>query len=139
MTQGDALGASPLQKGTRHPVVQVVVREDPLDGDADRGKGLDRAQQEGGARPGLVGECLGMLTSAEFRQRVMSQVPDQTLWAWWHDNYDQVGRAFQQQIANPVTTKVGRFQVTEAARLTLGRRSPRSIRALFYGVVACWS
>ena len=66
-------------------------------------------------------DAVPLLTSAEFRQRVMSQVPDQTLWAWWHDNYDQVGRAFQQQIANPVTTKVGRFQVTEAARLTLGQ------------------
>jgi len=66
-------------------------------------------------------DVVPLLTSAEFRQRVMSQVPDQTLWAWWHDNYDQVGRAFQQQIANPVTTKVGRFQVTEAARLTLGQ------------------
>ena len=76
-------------------------------------------------------DVVPLLTSAEFRQRVMSQVPDQTLWAWWHDNYDQVGRAFQQQIASPVTTKVGRFQVTEAARLTLGQAqstiNPRSL------------
>ncbi len=66
-------------------------------------------------------DVVPLLTSGDFRERVMSQVPDQTLWAWWHDNYDHIGRAFQQQVANPVTTKVGRFQVTEAARLTLGQ------------------
>lgn len=66
-------------------------------------------------------DVVPLLTSGEYRERVMSQVPDQTPWAWWHDNYDNVGRAFQQQIATPVTTKVGRFQVTEAARLTLGQ------------------
>ncbi|MFN8507586.1 MAG: type IV secretory system conjugative DNA transfer family protein, partial [Dehalococcoidia bacterium] len=76
-------------------------------------------------------DVVPLLTSGEYRERVMSQVPDQTLWAWWHDNYDNVGRAFQQQIATPVTTKVGRFQVTEAARLTLGQAqstiNPRSL------------
>ncbi|MBA4181325.1 MAG: hypothetical protein C0506_12110 [Anaerolinea sp.] len=66
-------------------------------------------------------DVVPLLTCGDFRERVMSQVPDQTLWAWWHDNYDHIGRAFQQQVANPVTTKVGRFQVTEAARLTLGQ------------------
>ncbi|MCZ7576345.1 MAG: type IV secretory system conjugative DNA transfer family protein [Dehalococcoidia bacterium] len=66
-------------------------------------------------------DVVPLLMSPEFRERVMSQVPDQTLWSWWRSNYDNLGRAFQLQIATPVTTKVGRFEVTEAARLTLGQ------------------
>jgi len=66
-------------------------------------------------------DVVPLLTSPDFRERVMSQVPDQTLWSWWRSNYDNLGRAFQIQVATPVTTKVGRFEVTEAARLTLGQ------------------
>ncbi|HMS72178.1 MAG TPA: type IV secretory system conjugative DNA transfer family protein [Baekduia sp.] len=66
-------------------------------------------------------DVVPLLTSTDFRERVMSQVPDQTLWSWWRSNYDNLGRAFQIQVATPVTTKVGRFEVTEAARLTLGQ------------------
>ncbi len=71
------------------------------------------------------------LSSADFREEVLKQVPDRTLWAWWRDNYDRLGRTLQQQTANPVTTKVGRFLVTEAARLVLGQPhstfDPRSL------------
>jgi hypothetical protein len=69
-------------------------------------------------------DVVPVLTSADFREEVLKQVPDRALWAWWRDNYDRINRAFQQQTANPVTTKVGRFMVTEAARLVLGQ--PRS-------------
>jgi hypothetical protein len=76
-------------------------------------------------------DVVPLLMSPEFRERVMSQVPDQTLWSWWRNNYDNLGRAFQLQIATPVTTKVGRFEVTEAARLTLGQaRSTLNPRTL---------
>ena len=66
-------------------------------------------------------DVVPLLTSPDFRERVMAQAPDQTLWSWWRSNYDNLGRAFQIQVATPVTTKVGRFEVTEAARLTLGQ------------------
>jgi hypothetical protein len=66
-------------------------------------------------------DVVPLLASPDFRERVMSQVSDQTLWSWWRSNYDNLGRAFQIQVATPVTTKVGRFEVTEAARLTLGQ------------------
>ncbi len=76
-------------------------------------------------------DVLPMLTSADFREEVLKQVPDRALWVWWRDNYDRVSRAFQQQIANPVTTKIGRFIVTEASRLALGQsRSTIDPRAL---------
>ncbi len=71
------------------------------------------------------------LSSADFREEVLKQVPDRALWAWWRDNYDRLGRTMQQQTANPVTTKVGRFLVTRAARLVLGQSrctfDPRSL------------
>jgi len=62
---------------------------------------------------------------------VLKQVPDRALWAWWRDNYDRIGRTMQQQTANPVTTKVGRFLVTEASRFVMGQSrctfDPRSL------------
>jgi hypothetical protein len=69
-------------------------------------------------------DVVPMLMSTDFREGVLKQVPDKALWVWWRDNYDRISRTFQQQIANPVTTKVGRFVVNEASRLVIGQ--PRS-------------
>src|SRR6266545_2072105 len=66
-------------------------------------------------------DVVPMLTSADFKEQVLKQVPDRALWVWWRDNYDRISRTFQQQTANPVTTKIGRFMVTEASRLILGQ------------------
>lgn len=75
-------------------------------------------------------DVLPMLTSVDFREEVLKQVPDRALWVWWRDNYEKINRTFQQQTANPVTTKIGRFIVTEASRLILGQsRSTLDLRA----------
>mgnify|MGYP000408986754 CR=1 FL=1 len=66
-------------------------------------------------------DVVPILTNQDFRQEVLKQVSDRALWTWWRDNYDYMGRVLQQQTANPVTTKVGRFMVTEASRLVLGQ------------------
>lgn len=71
------------------------------------------------------------LTDSDLRERVLTQVQDPALQAWWRDNYDRAGRVLQQQTANPVTSKIGRFTVTEASRLVLGQaRSTFDPRAL---------
>ena len=76
-------------------------------------------------------DVIPTLSSPDFREEVLKQVPDRPLWAWWRDNYDRIGRTMQQQTANPVTTKVGRFLVTEASRLVMGQSrctfDPRSV------------
>jgi hypothetical protein len=74
-------------------------------------------------------DVVPMLTSADFKEQVLKQVPDRALWVWWRDNYDRISRTFQQQTANPVTTKIGRFMVTEATRLIVGQsRSTLDLR-----------
>jgi hypothetical protein len=71
------------------------------------------------------------LTDRELRADVLAKVQDPALRAWFRDNYDRAGRVLQQQTANPVTSKIGRFTVTEASRLVLGQArstfDPRSI------------
>jgi hypothetical protein len=62
-----------------------------------------------------------LLTDRDLREDVLRQVRDPALQAWWRDNYDRAGRVLQQQTANPVTSKIGRFTVTEASRLVLGQ------------------
>ena len=75
-------------------------------------------------------DVVPMLTSVDFRDEVLKQVPDRALWVWWRDNYDKINRTFQQQTANPVTTKIGRFMITEASRLILGQsRSTLDLRS----------
>ena len=72
-----------------------------------------------------------MLTDRELRERVLDQVQDPAVRAWWRDNYDRAGRVLQQQTANPVTSKIGRFTVTEASRLVFGQaRSTFDPRAI---------
>ncbi|HEY5475905.1 MAG TPA: hypothetical protein VIK11_04230 [Tepidiformaceae bacterium] len=41
-------------------------------------------------------DVVPLLTTKGFRDAVMSQVLDQALWAWWHDNYDRLAHTFQQ-------------------------------------------
>ena len=74
-----------------------------------------------------------LLTDRELRERVLGEVRDPAVRAWWRDNYDRVGRALQQQTATPVTSKIGRFTVTEASRLVFGQArstfDPRAVLA----------
>ncbi|MEZ4503155.1 MAG: TraM recognition domain-containing protein [Dehalococcoidia bacterium] len=71
------------------------------------------------------------LTDRKLREEVLAKVQDPALRAWFRDNYDRAGRVLQQQTANPVTSKIGRFTVIEASRLVLGQArstfDPRSI------------
>ncbi len=64
------------------------------------------------------------LTDKDLRDALLANVRDPALEAWWRDNYTFAGPTLQQQTANPVTSKIGRFTVTEASRLVLGQ--PRS-------------
>src|SRR5690606_33823100 len=61
------------------------------------------------------------LTDGRLRARLLEEVDDLAVRAWWRDNYDRAGRTLQQQTANPVTSKIGRFTVTEASRLVFGQ------------------
>ncbi len=72
-----------------------------------------------------------MLTDRDLRERVLGESQDPAVRAWWRDNYDRVGRVLQQQTATPVTSKIGRFTVTEASRLVFGQaRSTFDPRAI---------
>ena len=62
-----------------------------------------------------------LLTDRGFREGILEHVRDPAVRAWWRDNYDRVGRVLQQQTATPVTSKIGRFTVTEASRLVFGQ------------------
>src|SRR5690606_5180200 len=64
------------------------------------------------------------LTDRDLRDVLLANVQDPAIQAWWRDNYTFAGPTLQQQTANPVTSKIGRFTVTEASRLVLGQ--PRS-------------
>ncbi len=62
-----------------------------------------------------------VLTDKRWREQLVAEVDDPVIRAWWRDNYDRAGLTLQQQTANPVTSKIGRFTMTEASRLVFGQ------------------
>ena len=66
-------------------------------------------------------DVAALLSNPDFRAQVLERVEDPALQAWWRDNFNRLNRTLQQQIVTPVTTKIGRFVVTEASRLVLGQ------------------
>lgn len=76
-------------------------------------------------------DVLPMLSHEHFRAHVKSQVADRALWVSLRDNYESLNRVLQQQIANPVSTKIGRFLVSESTRFIVGQPystwDPRSL------------
>jgi hypothetical protein len=66
-------------------------------------------------------DVLPLLTSPVFRAEVRAQLRDPALYAWWEETYERLPRLLQQQTANPITTKIGRFMVGEASRFALGQ------------------
>ncbi len=76
-------------------------------------------------------DVLPLLTSPVFRAEARAQVRDPTLHVWWEETYERLPKVLQQQIATPITTKIGRFLVGEASRCALGQaRSTFDPRAL---------
>ena len=62
-----------------------------------------------------------LLTDHGFRESILAQANDPALWLWWRDNYDRVSSTLQQQSANPVLSKIGRFISSGAARNVFGQ------------------
>ena len=62
-----------------------------------------------------------VLTDKRWREQLLTEVDDRAIRAWWRDNYDRAGQTLQQQTANPVTSKIGRFTMTEASRVVFGQ------------------
>lgn len=66
-------------------------------------------------------DVVPLLANPVFRAEVRAQLRDSALHAWWEETYERLPRLLQQQTANPITTKVGRFAVGEASRFALGQ------------------
>ena len=62
-----------------------------------------------------------LLADAEYRHALLEQLDDAVLQSWWNNNYNRLNKTLQQQVATPVTNKIGRFVVSEASRLLLGQ------------------
>ena len=62
-----------------------------------------------------------LLADVEYREALLEQLDDAVLQSWWRNNYNRLNKTLQQQVATPVTNKIGRFTVSEASRLLLGQ------------------
>ena len=62
-----------------------------------------------------------LLADDQYRGVLLEQLDDAVLESWWLNNYIRLNRTLRQQVATPVTNKVGRLIVSEASRLLLGQ------------------
>jgi hypothetical protein len=62
-----------------------------------------------------------LLSDAGFRREVVRQVTDPGVRAWWSDYFEPLERRFQQELVNPVLSKVHRFEGSAAARHIVGQ------------------
>ncbi len=57
-----------------------------------------------------------ILSDAGFRREVVGMVSDPGVRAWWSDYFEPLERRFQQELVNPVLSKIHRFEGSRAAR-----------------------
>jgi hypothetical protein len=57
-----------------------------------------------------------ILSDTGFRREVLSTVTDPGVRAWWSDYFEPLERRFQQELVNPVLSKIHRFEGSRAAR-----------------------
>ena len=62
-----------------------------------------------------------LLGDAAFRRQVLAQVAEPSIHAWWADYYERLERRFQQEVINPVVTKVHRFEGSRFAAHIVGQ------------------
>jgi hypothetical protein len=66
-------------------------------------------------------DVASILTAPSFRHAVLSTVTDDALLAWWVYYYEPLERRFQQEIINPVQTKMATFAGSRVARRIVGQ------------------
>jgi Helicase HerA, central domain len=66
-------------------------------------------------------EVPALLSNAAFRRDVLRSVTDPTVTAWWSDYFEPLERRFQQELVNPVLTKIHRFSSSGVARHIVGQ------------------
>ena len=57
-----------------------------------------------------------ILSDTGFRREVLGMVTDPGVRAWWSDYFEPLERRFQQELVNPVLSKIHRFEGSRAAR-----------------------
>jgi hypothetical protein len=62
-----------------------------------------------------------ILSGAGFRRAVLGMVSDPSVRAWWSDYFEPLERRFQQELVNPVLSKIHRFEGSRAARHIVGQ------------------
>ncbi|HET6319916.1 MAG TPA: type IV secretory system conjugative DNA transfer family protein, partial [Chloroflexota bacterium] len=62
-----------------------------------------------------------LLRVEAFRRSVLAEVADPTIQRWWSTYYEPMDRRFQDEVHNPVLSKVNRFEGNTAARRVVGQ------------------
>lgn len=82
-----------------------------------------RSEPDGRERQHTLLDVPVLLQEPGFRRLVLERVQDPLVHDWW-GRYDRLDHRLQQEVINPVQTKIGRFAGSRAARHIVGQ--PRS-------------
>lgn len=62
-----------------------------------------------------------LLTDFAYRRAVLARVADAGVRTWWATYYDALDRRLQQEVANPILSKIHRFEGSLATRQVIGQ------------------
>lgn len=62
-----------------------------------------------------------ILSDAAFRREALHGVSDPSIRAWWSEYFEPLDRRFQQELVNPVLSKIHRFEGSAAGRRIVGQ------------------
>jgi len=62
-----------------------------------------------------------LLTNSQFRDRVIAKLQDDTLKAYWRDEFNAMPPNLQQEAISPILNKVGQFVASPLVRNVIGR------------------
>ncbi len=72
-----------------------------------------------------LADVIRILTDKKYRRKITSQLDDEVLLRFWHDEFDQMGHRFQQEAINPILNKVGQFVSSPLIRKVLSSQKSK--------------
>ena len=73
-------------------------------------------------REGTLLDIQPLLTDIEFRNKVLSRITDQSLLAFWYNEYDKFSNSLRAEVISPILNKIGIFSSSSILRNIVGQK-----------------
>ena len=74
-------------------------------------------------REGTLLDIQPLLTDIEFRNKVLSKITDQSMLAFWYNEYDKFSNSLRAEVISPILNKIGIFSSSSILRNIIGQKN----------------